>query len=223
LSGALSATAAGRVFTVLAAKPADWTGFGVIDGTKFVEVQPGRLSRSAEQHLSSAAAEVVFARRVVNPETGLKENQVVARAAWPAGAERALFVVVPQTTPDGRSLVEALSCDDGLEQFPPQSLRVVNATRVVFQGLVGRAQMEIGTGISTPVKTDAFIPEYEEAPDAGMPLRLALATDKGVKTLYAVNLSVASRDRVLLVVAPPAKAGSMRLKVTVVHDIVPLP
>ncbi|MFH1499099.1 MAG: hypothetical protein ABII82_14885 [Verrucomicrobiota bacterium] len=218
--GALSSAAADRVFTVLAAGPGDWTDFGVVDGVKFIPVEPGRRARSAEQRLVSGSAEVVFARRVANPETGLIENQVVSRVAWPAGAERALFVLAPRTTPEGQGIVEALACDDGLEKFPPQSLRVVNATRAVFQGLVGRGQMQIGTGVTAPVKTDDFIPAHEEAPDPGMPLRLALATDKGVKTLYAVNLSVSPNDRVLLVVAPPAKAGSMRLKVSVVHDVV---
>jgi hypothetical protein len=221
--GTLSAAAAGRVFTVLAASPADWTDFGVIDGVKFIPVEPGRRSRSAEQPLSSGSAEVVFGRRVANPETGLMENRVVSRVAWPADAERVLFVLVPRNQPDGSEVIEALVCDDGLEKFPPQSLRVVNTTRAVFRGLIGPEQMQLGPGASAPVKTDPYIPAHEEAPDPGMPLRLALETEKGMKTFYAVNLSVSPRDRVLVLVAPPAKAGSMRLKVSVVHDVVALP
>lgn len=221
--GALSAATAGRVFTVLAAGQADWTDFGVIEGVKFTPLEPGRRSRSAEQRLSSGSTEVVFGRRVSDPQTGQVSNQVLARVAWPAGAERALVVLAPRTTADGQRVVEAMACDDGLESFPPQSLRVVNTTRAVFHGLIGSRQMEVGAGASVPVKTDEFIPAYEEAPDAGIPLRLAISTEKGPKILYSVNLSVMPQDRVLVVVAPPAKPGSMRLGVSVVHEVIALP
>lgn len=222
LATSLGAAPAGadRVFSVLAAGEADWTDFGLIEGERFTPIQPGRQRRSPELALSGGAGAVVFGRRGVDPATGRPRHVPLARAEWPEGAERALFVLMPRAE---ASEIEVMACDDGAEKFPAQSLRVMNATAATFEGVIGRERLALAPGASAPVGTAEFIPPDEDAPDPGMPVGLALATPQGVKTLYAANLSVGARARVLILIAPPRRAGSMRLQVRAIHETAPAP
>ena len=210
-----------RTFTVIAAGDADWADFGVIDGADFVPLKPARQARSAP--LPFSGGEVIFGRRVTDPDTGRSVNLPLARAPWPDGAAQSLFVLVPRARNGGGETLEVLACDDGPEAFPSESLRVINATQATFQGLVGRGRADFAPGSSAPVPTTAYIPLDEDAPDPGMPVRLALATpDSGLKALYAANHSVAPRARVLVLISPPRKPGSMRLQVRAIHDLPPV-
>jgi|GEM_PF-4516913 hypothetical protein len=211
-----AAQEAGRVFSVLATSDADWKGLGVLDGNSFVPVTPSRQRRSTPHSLSGGSAHVDFVRQTLDPATGKTVHTPAARVAWPTGARRALFVLVPRA-----GGLDVLACDDGLETFPPESVRVFNATRATFQGLLGRERMSFAPGASAPVRSTAFIPPDENAPDPGMPVGLALATPGGMKTLYAASMSVSPRARVLVVVGPPKVAGSDRVQVRAIHEVPP--
>ncbi len=214
---------AGRTFSVLAASNADWTDFGVLNGSKLIPLSPSRQTRSPALPIPSGDDSVTFARRTVDPKSGKTIHVPVARAAVPIGATRILFILMPRVANDGTTSLEVVATDDGLKVFPTESLKVINATEVTFQGVLGRERMTFGPGSSTPVKTTAFIPPEEEAPDPGMPFGLTLATNEGVKSLYAAALSVSSHTRILVLVLPPKNPGSNRVQVRAIHQTIPPP
>lgn len=221
VAAAAAPAAPDRSFSVLAAGEMDWAGFGVLDGSGFVPLSPARQRRSPPLGRPGAGAYVDFVFRSTDPTTGKPVDTPLARAAWPAGASRALFVLVPRAAAPGPGALEVLACDDGLEAFPPESVRVFNATRATFQGVLGAERMIFAPGASAPVRSTAFIPPDEDAPDPGMPVGLALAEPGGLRPLHAARMSVAPRARVLVVVSPPKNAGSSRVQVRAVHEVPP--
>lgn len=217
--------AVARTFTVLAGGAADWAElyYAAGPGSDYAPLAFNRQRRSPAL-AGPRNGSITFHRRQTNPDTGKPEYLPVAQGVWPADVTTALFVFMPRAaSAPGEPQFDVFACDDGLETFPPETLRVVNTTRATFKARVGLETLDIPPGPSRIFSTTAFIPPNEEAPDPGMPLYLAVQGESGAFLLYDAPLSVGSRTRVLLLVLPPVKAGSSRIQVRAIHQTIPLP
>lgn len=224
-ASAQPAPASARTFTVLAGASADWSElcYAAGAGSDYVPLAFNRQRRSPALP-GPRNGSITFHRRQTNPDTGKPEYVPVAQCAWPADVKTALFIFMPRTAPaPGEPQFDVFACDDGLDTFPPETLRVINTTRVTFKARVGRETLDIPPGPSRIFATTAFIPPNEEAPDPGMPLYLAVQGEGGAFLLYDAPLAVSTRTRVLVLVLPPAKAGSTRVQVRAIHQTLPPP
>ncbi|MFA6287322.1 MAG: hypothetical protein WC661_08020 [Opitutaceae bacterium] len=212
-----------RTFTVLAGSAGNWNGLDYARSpSALVPLVLSRQVRSPEQPAASGEKWEV-GREVVDPVTGLPVRKIVARTPWPQGVRTALFVLVPKTAPDADGLeFDVLASDDSPAAFPPETLRVINATPAILAGRIGREQVSLPPGISHIFSTTAFLPPDEDH-DPGMPVGLAVRMPAGWVALYDAPLSVSPNTRVLLIVLSPKNPGSTRIQVRAVHQTLPPP
>ena len=224
-ASAQPATAATRTFTVLAGGAGDWKElyYAAGSGNDYVPLTFNRQRRSPALP-GPRNGSILFYRRLTNPETGKPEYRTVAQSTWPSEVKTALFIFMPRTAAaPAEPQFDVFACDDGFDTFPPETLRVINTTRATFKARIGREYLDIPPGPTRTFTTTPYIPANEDVPDPGMPVYLAVKNDNGAYLLYDAPLSVSNRTRVLLIVLPPSKAGSSRIQVRAIHQMIPLP
>lgn len=222
-AGLSAEPASARTFTVLAGSAGNWEKLDYARSpSALVPLVFGRQVRSPEQTAASGETWEV-GRAAVDPATGLPIRKIVARTPWPQGVRSALFILVPKPAPDADGLEFAvLASDDSPAAFPPETLRVINATPANLAGRIGTEQVSLPPGISRNFSTTAFLAP-DENHDPGMPVGLAVRMPTGWVALYDAPLSVSPNTRVLLIVLSPKNPGSTRIQVRAVHQTLPPP
>ena len=223
VAGLSAEPASVRTFTVLAGSAGNWEKLDYARSpSSLVPLVFGRQVRSPEQTAASGETWEV-GRATVDPVTGLPTRKIVARTAWPQGVRTALFVLIPKAAPDAEGLeFDVLASDDSPLAFPPETLRVINATPANLAGRIGAEQVSLPPGVSRNFATKAFLAPDEDH-DPGMPVGLAVHMPAGWVALYDAPLSVSPNTRVLVIVLPPKNAGSTRIQVRAVHQTLPPP
>ncbi|MEO0795348.1 MAG: hypothetical protein AAFX93_09310 [Verrucomicrobiota bacterium] len=106
-----------------------------------------------------------------------------------------------------------LGIDDSPGSFPRGSIIAINATNIQLIARMGKERLVIPPG---PSPAFSFLPYHED------PLLISIATDSkdGPKLLFENSLTFAPDSRVLLIMKPPRKKGSLLLKVYSISEIV---
>ncbi|CAM2987264.1 hypothetical protein [Rariglobus hedericola] len=222
-AGVSATPSAPRTFSVLAGAAGDWAKLDYARSpSAIIPLVLGRQVRSPEQTAASGETWEV-GRAIIDPITGIPARKIVARTTWPQGVRTALFVLVPKLAPDAEGLeFDVLASDDSPTAFPPETLRVINATPANLAGRIGAEQVSLPPGVSRTFATTAFLAPDEDH-DPGMPVGLAVHMPAGWVALYDAPLSVSPNTRVLVIVLPPKNAGSTRIQVRAVHQTLPPP
>jgi hypothetical protein len=135
--------------------------------------------------------------------------EAVARATVPKGWSEVLFFF--ERLPDSRIQendglpFKAHMMNDSRSAFPPRSLTVFNACGARLVGKLGDQSMQFGYGPSEPVVFRS---------NNGRPFSTAFAveTSDGPKVVFENDLSFDGEHRVILMLSPPRREGSIRIQ-----------
>jgi len=97
--------------------------------------------------------------------------------------------------------------DADARHFPNNSLLVFNGTGVRLVGKVGKTQAYFQPGPATPID----LTRYQ---DKGIPAAFLVETEEGPKFVFEKALEYALNRRVILLLEPPRRKGSLRIQVT---------
>ncbi|MGE9295435.1 MAG: hypothetical protein ACQKBV_04020 [Puniceicoccales bacterium] len=189
-------------------------GQGDFDGVK-VEAQPGVVSELKFRRVQRSSPiqyhgpnPIVFFREVPAPspeDATAIERVLVARYEVPSGIDEALLFFRAAGEPVG-SRFSVQGMDDSLEAFPGDSMVAFNATGAPLIARIGEDDHRVRPGANAAVSFREFI-------DEGIPVGFAVETDDGPKLVFENHLDYAENYRVILMLAPPRRQGSMRLMV----------
>lgn len=103
--------------------------------------------------------------------------------------------------------------DDNPEVFARNTIIVVNATAAELLGRVAETKLRLPPGHSSPIPYN-----LENIDDAITNIAFALETKNGAKLVMSNNLKIPNNRRVLLVLEPPRRPGSMRIAVRMLSE-----
>lgn len=213
----LSVQAADRRFTVVSpygSKGLSELGFINNDGD-FKKLKWSQQRRSQE-YIAPRTGDITLVKPHLNAD-GRTIYQPVLELPWPGDTDLALFVVV---LVDGVASPKVFGIDDRKESFPENTLLVLNGLNQTIYALAGETQFQLKPGrVSKPFMTDGYhfvdqviVQEDEEKaePNPGMPIAVGIEENGEYDLIYAAGVSVNPGSRVLCMVLPPKKLGSMR-------------
>jgi hypothetical protein len=220
---ALSLYSMDRQFTVIS--PYGGKGLSALgyldDEGVFQQIRWGRQRRSS---LYSAPSRGNIALvKPVETEDGRTLYKLVMELPWPGDTNLALFAVV---VVDGEDEPTIMGIDDRRETFPPNALKVLNGLNRTIYALAGERKFQLNPAeLSKAFPTEKYqvidrvLEEDEEPePNPGMPLAVGIEANGEYGLIYASGISVGPGSRVLCLVLPPKKKGSMRYQARVVLD-----
>ena len=128
----------------------------------------------------------------------------VSQVAPDTEAKSHIFFFSPNKEPaEG---YEVFTMVDSRETYPNESIVFFNTTRATFKGILGEERITLSPGASRPIKVDNW---FES------PAPIALVVDDGEEKLHKVlmnKLRFAPDRRTLMILRPPARPGSLRLR-----------
>jgi hypothetical protein len=212
-----------RQFTVLSpygGKELKTLGY-LDDSGEFQQLRWGQQRRSPV-YTAPSSGDITLVKPVIL-EDGLMTYQPVLELPWPGDTHLALFAVV---VIDGELAPTVLGIDDREESFPRNTLKVLNGLNRTIYMLAGESKFELRpAALSDAISTvdyqviDRVFEEDEEVErNPGMPIAVGVEANGEYGLIYASGIGVSPNRRVLCLVLPPKKKGTMRYQARVVVD-----
>ena len=172
-----------------------------------LEVLPRNRSKLYPLHGINALELYILA----TDKEGKQSYQLVGKAPFPQGTDRALFII-DKKAPDGLPLT-VTGVDDSLKVFPPGSFRFVNFTpaplKVVFGGKTSPVAPEAMTVVKSNVSAEGgFLPFFIK--------------DASERTVYENRLFGQPTGRDMIFIGPPARPGG-RVSIILLPQLVAPP
>lgn len=188
--------------------------FVFLRNDQVVDLPVAKGNRRSDPMPWPGAATLRLAMRNPRPAAGAPVYVPVADLAWPSpNTDRALVVVVAGPSP------KAFIIDDDVKSFPPNSARVINLTTVPLLVKVNQFTGELAAGKATVA---AAYPDVSGlAPGAMVRYPFGLAVRRANEEPLVLNSGFQEGvpgTRTLLVVTPPAQAGSTKVRVRPLID-----
>lgn len=130
----------------------------------------------------------------------------------PANVQEAILVFAPSPTNSPAEFSITVIAADA-EDFPKNSLRVLNKTGVRLAGKVGQENLYFENDISKPL-------DFRDYFDGGIPVAFLVETEEGPKFVFEKKLEYAANRRVILLLQPPLRKGSYKIQVTNLIEVV---
>lgn len=102
--------------------------------------------------------------------------------------------------------------DDSPEAFRRNTIIVVNTTGAELYGRVGGSQISLPTGHSEPIRYTSGKSKSTTT------IAFALETKQGAKLVMSNDLKIPDNRRVLLILEPPRRPGSLRIAVRILSE-----
>lgn len=96
--------------------------------------------------------------------------------------------------------------DDSLDAFPQDSVLAFNASGVQLLARMGKENLRIVQGANTPISYERFLNKQME-------VAFAVETEDGPKMVFENLLEFSDDHRIILMLGPPLRPGSMRMMV----------
>ncbi len=197
-------------------------GNGSFEGIK-VETQPGEVTelslsrtRISEPIDYSGPNPIIFFREIPAPTlddpNAVRREPLAQYLAPTTVKEGLLFFREKQPTSTEPWLYEVYGMDFSLKAFPEDSLVTVNSTNFKLIGRLGKEGVSINEGANSAISYKQFIKDQ-------FPVGFALETADGPKILFEKNMEFTENYRIILVLAPPRREGSIRLQVYSIPDL----
>lgn len=172
-----------------------------------------RLVQRSGPYSYSGPREMVFVREVpapteVDPEA--VTYQPLARVNIPKGWDEVLFFFEELAPGDvdneGKLPFKVHMMDDSFSAFPVGSLVIFNACGVSLAGKVGRERARFAPGPAEAIN-------FSNTRDGVLTAAFAVETADGPKLVFENRLEFSENYRIILMLAPPRRAGSIRIQV----------
>lgn len=198
-------------------------GSGDFSGIK-VEAQPGEVTELAFKRIQrsdlvqyAGINPVTFFREIPAPtldDPNAVQRVTVAQFLVPQSLDEALLFFRPALPKDGDGLpFEIIAMDDSLSAFPKDSLVAVNASDVPLFGILGGDQLNLVSGANPAISFRSFL-------NRDFPMGFAVQTEDGPKLVFENQLQLEKDYRIILMLAPPRREGSIRLNVYSIPELI---
>lgn len=172
-----------------------------------------RLVQRSGPYSYSGPREMVFVKELPAPNEGNPEGvtyQTLARANIPKGWDEVLFFF-EELDPDeadrnGGLPYKVHMMDDSLSAFPVGSLVVFNACGAKLVGQVGGERARFNEGPAKAI-------DFSKIEGGALTTAFAVETADGPKLVFENRLEFSENYRVILMLAPPRRTGSIRIQV----------
>ena len=188
---------------------ADWSNirFEISKG-EVATLSLGKFIKS-RVHEYEGPNQLVFFREIPEPipqdPTRIKRKPV-GIIQIPANIEEAVLIFAPSpSNPSAEFAITFISAD--AEDFPSNSIRVLNKTGARLVGKVGQENLFFENGVSKPF-------DFGDYFDGGIPVAFLVETDEGPKFVFEKKLEYAANRRVILLLQPPKRKGSYKIQAT---------
>ncbi len=162
---------------------------------------------------------VVFFREFVQADNTV--NRLPAATVHLSNSEcEQLIIFVPvDNKKESVSEFQLFSLDDSLAFFPLETLIVFNATTNKLIGRIGKENYVFSQGFSKVFPMREFYDTEEEL--FMMPVGFAAEYEEGSELVFTNTFEFHPGNRIVLILSPPARPGSHRLKVNKLIDAPP--
>lgn len=197
-------------FTVLRIGKADFSGVKVEDANgDVIELNFKRIQRSDPVEYAGVNP-ITFFREIPAPtldDPNAVQRIPVAQYLAPPELDEALLFFRPARGGDKTSLeFEIVGMDDSLRAFPKDSVIVINAADVPLFGRLGDANVKLVSGANPAISFRNYL-------NGEFPVGFAVQTEDGPKLIFENQLEFEEDYRIILLLAPPRREGSIRLNV----------
>lgn len=172
-----------------------------------------RLVQRCGPYTYSGPREMVFVREIPAPtdeEPEAVAYEPVARVNIPKGWDEVLFffeeLAPGEVDKEGKLPFKVHMMDDSLSAFPAGSLVVFNACGVPMAGKVGKERARFAPGPAEAIN-------FSNTRDSVLTAAFAIETADGQKLVFENRLEFSENYRIILMLAPPRRAGSIRIQV----------
>jgi hypothetical protein len=159
--------------------------------------------------------QLVFFREIPDPapqDPARIKRMPIGGVTIPANVQEAILIFAPSPTNTSTEFSITFIAADA-EEFPTNSLRVLNKTGVRLPGKVGQENLYFENGISKPF-------DFRDYFDGGIPVAFLVETEEGPKFVFEKKLEYAPSRRVILLLQPPLRKGSYKIQVTNLIEVV---
>lgn len=167
-------------------------------------------------HAYQGPSQLKFFREISAPTATNPQNltrRTIARVVIPSGLEEGILVFTANKVNPGRGReFQVYLIDAGPRDFPANSLLVFNATGVRLAGKVGRETLYFGAGPSRAFSLSPFMAE-------SIPVAFLVETRQGSRFVYEKNLQYEENRRVILLLEPPRRRGSYKIRATSLIEV----
>ena len=167
-------------------------------------------------HDYQGPSQLKFFREISAPTATIPQNlarRTIARVVIPSGLDEGILVFTAnKVNPGSGREFQVYLIDAGPRDFPANSLRVFNATEVRLAGKVGRETLYFGAGASRAFNLSPFMAE-------GIPVAFLVETRQGSRFVYEKDLQYKENRRVILLLEPPRRRGSYKIRATSLIEI----
>ena len=194
----------------------DWSGIEFESGDG--EVATLHLGKyiKGPNHSYEGPSQLKFFREISAPTATNPHNltrRIIAHVVIPSGMEKGILIFTANAVnPESGREFQVYPIDAGSRGFPANSLRVFNATGIRLAGKVGRETLYFGTGAS---KVFSYAPFMAE----GIPVAFLVETQQGSRFVFEKNLQFKENRRVILLLEPPRRRGSYKIRATSLIEI----
>lgn len=156
-------------------------------------------------------SQLKFFRNISAPTATDPHNltrRTIAQAVIPSGLENGILIFTAnRTDPESGREFQVYLVNADPEKFPVNSLRVFNATGVRLAGKVGRESLFFESGASEAFDFSPFL-------EKGIPVAFLVETRQGPRFVYEKHLPYRENRRVILLLEPPRRRGSYKIRAT---------
>lgn len=140
----------------------------------------------------------------------------ISESTPPANAKRQLIVFAASPlnrhASDLKRRFSLYHIDDSPEAFSRNTIIVVNTTGAELYGRVADSQITLPTGYSDPIRYTSGTSNNTTT------IAFALETIQGAKLVMSNDLKIPDNRRVLLILEPPRRPGSLRIAVRMLSE-----
>lgn len=153
-------------------------------------------------------------RDVVAPD-GTRVPRPVAEVEVPEGLREVFVLVLAVPGADGEPPLRLFVSDDSRTAVPQDHLAFLNLTGAALEGVVGDTPVSLGAGLSKPVSVESYF--GQRAVLVGLTVRY----QDSQRIVLENRTRFHAGRRTLVVLLPPAEAGSFDIIAFRIQDLVP--
>lgn len=141
----------------------------------------------------------------------------ISESAPPTSAKRQLIIFAAsplnRESSDPERRFTLYHIDDSPEAFRRNTIVVINTTRAELYGSVADYRINLPTGHSRPIPYSS-----SSSSNAATNISFALETKNGAKLVMSNDLKIPNNRRVILILEPPRRPGSLRISVRMLSE-----
>lgn len=189
------------------------------NGTSYERLEFHRTNRSIKKYRykgpSQLAIYVPNPKYSVNEPDSLKYLPVTSTSVDIGLNEGLLIFAATQNNrelPNTERRFKLIMIDDETENFPQNSLVVVNTTNVMLHGRIANERLQLAPGASPPITYSST-----QSPK-GVPIIFALDTSDGMRLVLSNEVQLPNNRRIVLILEPPRRKNSFRLEARMLSE-----